>query len=180
MKIVAISGSLRKGSFNSALIETSRKLAPPGMEIQRVHIDDLPPYNMDLEESLPESVARFHSELRSADGFLFTVPEHNFSYPGVLKNAIDWGSRPPGTTLWNGKPIILQSAAAGWAGGLRAQYHLHQVLGYFEMRLQRFPEICIGAAHKKFDAELNLLDEMALNDIRKQLAHFAELVAAST
>ena len=174
--IVGIAGSLRKGSLNRMLIENSARLAPAGMRIEAFPLNDVPVYDMDLEGSFPESVTRLKEVVKAAHGVLFAVPEHNYSYSGVLKNAIDWGSRPYGDGCWDRKPVILQSASPGWAGGMRAQYHLRQVLNYFEMRQMYFPEVFVGGAHKKFDKAGALTDEFAADAIRKQLEAFAEFV----
>lgn len=176
IRVAAISGSLRRDSFNTALIENSKRLAPEGMLIERIDISLLPLYNMDLEAEMPEAVLEFHRAVRHADAVLFASPEHNFSYSGVLKNAIDWGSRPPQESVWNGKPVIVQSASPGWAGGIRGQYHLFQVLGYFEMHHIRFPEVVVGQCKAKFDESLLLTDELAIENIKKQLAKLAEVV----
>lgn len=167
--IVAISGSIRKDSINTALIHATAKLAPADMKVELVSIADLPLYNMDLEADFPASAKAMKDAVRAADAVLFAVPEHNFSFPGVLKNAIDWGSRPYGDNVFEGKPVILQSASPGWAGGIRGQYQLHQVLSYLQMKLVRFPEVCVGGASHKFDENLNLTDPMAIENIENQL-----------
>jgi chromate reductase len=176
IRIAAISGSLRKGSFNTALLHASQKLAPEGMEIVEVSIADLPVYNMDLESDFPATAQRFKDEVNACDGVLFCTPEHNFGYPGPLKNAIDWGSRPYGQGCWDKKPVILQSASPSWTGGLRAQYQLHQVLMYFDMILLRFPEVMVGGAQHKFNEQLELTDPMAIENITKQLNAFKQFV----
>ena len=176
LKVVAIAGSIRKGSYNRMLIEFSKSLAPEGMEIEHVHLDDIPLYNMDLEKEFPVSVSALKEKIELADGILMAVPEHNYSFSGVLKNTIDWCSRPPGKGSWEDKPVVLQSAAGGWAGGVRAQLHLRQVLSYFPMRQMFFPEVCIGAAHTKFDNDGNLTDQHAVEQIRKQLAQFKTFI----
>ncbi len=176
VKVLAFAGSLRAGSYNRALIELSRRLAPDGMEIQHWDLKDIPVYNMDLETSFPASVTALKQAIRAADGVLMAVPEHNYSFSGVLKNAIDWVSRPYGDSALDGKPVILQSAAMSFGGGMRAQYHLRQVLGYFSMQQMYFPEVFVGAAHKKFDEKLELHDEVAVEAIRTQLAAFKSFI----
>lgn len=175
--VAAISGSLRAGSINTALIHASQRLAPEGLEIRHVSIADLPVYNMDLEGDFPAAVTEFKNQVKAADGVLFTVPEHNFSFPGVLKNAIDWGSRPYGEGCWDGKPVIMQSASPMWTGGIRGQYQLLQVLGYFEMKHLRFPEIFVGGRDKFKDGEL--VDALSMENITKQLAAFKSFIEAS-
>lgn len=170
--VAAISGSLRKESYNTALIRASQKLAPEGLEIRIIDISELPVYNMDLESEYPASAQRMKDEVSAADGVLFVTPEHNFSFSGPLKNAIDWGSRPYGKGCWDDKPVIVQSASTGWVGGLRAQYHLFQVLGFFSMKHLRFPEVAVGMAQHKFNDSLELTDELTITNITKQLAAF--------
>ncbi len=176
LKVVGIAGSLRAGSVNKALIEISKKLAPEGMEIEHLDLVDIPLYNMDLEGAIPPAVQAFKDKIKAADGVLFAVPEHNYSYSGVLKNAIDWASRPYGTSAWDGKPVILQSAAMSFGGGMRAQYHLRQVLGYFSMKQMFFPEVFVGSSHTKFNDKLELNDELALKAIRAQLEAFKAFI----
>lgn len=176
MTVIAFAGSLRQGSYNRSLIEISIELAPPGMSIDHVLLDGIPPYNMDIEANEPQSVANLKGRIRVADGVLIAVPEHNYSYSGVLKNALDWVSRPPADNPLTGKPVILQSAAAGFAGGVRGQLHLRQILGYFEMRQMYFPEVFVGAAHTKFSEKGHLQDERAVEQIRKQLAAFQAFI----
>lgn len=174
--VAGISGSLRQDSFNTRLLRASQKLSPAGMEIRILDISQLPLYNQDLEADFPAVASDFKRQIRECEGVLFVTPEYNFGMPGVLKNAIDWASRPYGDAAWQGKPVIVQSASIAWTGGLRAQYQLFQVLGYLEMRHLRFPEVFLGQAQQKFDAEGNLTDEMAADNVRKQLARFAEFV----
>lgn len=176
IRVAAIAGSLRQRSFHRALIENSKRLAPEGMEIDHILLDDVPLYNTDLEQEFPQVVTALKDRVKQADGVLFAVPEHNYSFSGVLKNAVDWMSRPYGDSAFDGKPVILQSASSGWAGGLRAQAQFRQVLGYFGMRQMFFPEVFVGSASDKFDQDLNLCDEKSTELIRKQLAAFADFI----
>lgn len=178
VRILAFAGSLRERSFNRALLVNSQRLAPEGMEIAIHDLREIPLYNMDDESHFPASVVAFKDAIRAADGVLIATPEHNFSFPGVLKNALDWASRPPSDGVFADKPVILQSASTGWAGGLRAQLALKQVLGFFPMRVMHFPEVVVGAGHTKFDEDLNLTDELALGNVRTQLAAFREFILA--
>lgn len=178
LKIAAIAGSLRRDSHNRWLLAASQELAPEGLTLDLISLDNVPLYNMDLESDYPVAVQEMKDRVIASDGVLFAVPEHNYSYSGVLKNALDWGSRPYGKSCWDGKPVILQSAAAGFMGGGRAQYHLRQVLGYFSMKQMYFPEVFVGGSHTKFDAEGKLTDEMAREAIRKQLSAFRDFILA--
>ncbi len=174
--VLAFAGSLRAKSYNRALLEASKRLAPEGMTIEIFDLGDIPIYNMDLEPDFPASVVAFKEAIKAADGLLIATPEHNFSFSGVLKNALDWASRPPSEGVLEGKPVALQSASPGWAGGVRSQLHLRQVLNFFSARQLYFPEVHVGAAHTKFDADLILTDEMATTAITKQLAAFQDLI----
>ena len=176
VRVLAFAGSIRKDSYNRRLILASRELAPEGLEIESFELDDIPIYNMDLEPDFPPSVVEFKAKIKAADGVLITCPEHNFGYAGILKNAIDWASRPPSDGVFENKPVIVQSASPAWAGGIRGQYQLRQVLAYFSMRQMYFPEVCVGSCKQKFDESGKLTDEMAREQIRKQLALFKEYV----
>ncbi len=176
IRVIAIAGSLRKDSHNRALLETARTLVPEGMEIEQFFLDDIPPYNMDLEEQMPAAVLKLKEAVFASDGVLLGVPEHNYSYSGVLKNAIDWGSRPYGKSCWDGKPVIMQSAAAGFMGGCRAQLHMRQVFGYLNMKQMYFPEVFVGSSHTKFDANLKVTDALSIENITKQLVAFKAFI----
>lgn len=159
MKVVGLSGSLRRGSLNTAVLRAAQAMAPEGMTIETAEIGDLPLYNDDLRAAgYPPSVERLRSELAGADAVLFVTPEYNYSIPGVLKNAIDWASRPP-EQPFDGKPIAIMGASPGALGTARAQYHLRQMFVFLNgMPLNR-PEVMIGNAAHRFDAEGRLTDE---------------------
>lgn len=177
LKIVAIAGSLRLESFNRKLVRANQKLAPEGLEIEHVLLDDVEVYNMDVEKSnFPEAVTNLKRKVVAADGVLFVTPEHNFSFSGVLKNAIDWASRPYGEGCWDNKPVAIQSASTGYMGGIRAQLHLRQVLGFFSMNQLYFPEVTVSAADKKFDENGDLVDERSIESVKRQLAAFREFI----
>jgi len=146
-RIVAFAGSLRRGSFNRALIHAALELAPEGMTVEQIEIGELPFYNADVEaEGDPPSVPAFKSALRQADGILIATPEYNYSVPGVLKNAIDWASRPPGKSVLNRKPAAIMGASVGATGTARAQYHLRQIFVFLNMFPIDQPEVMIGNA----------------------------------
>lgn len=174
VRILAFAGSIRKESYNRKLILASRELAPEGMQIDSFDLDDIPIYNMDLEPGFPPPVVEFKERIKASDGLLITCPEHNFSFSGVLKNAIDWASRPPTEGVFESKPAIVQSASPAWTGGIRAQYQLRQVLAYFSIRQMYFPEVCVGSCRQKFDESGKLTDAMAREQISKQLALFKD------
>jgi chromate reductase, NAD(P)H dehydrogenase (quinone) len=169
MRVVGISGSLRKGSFNSAALRAAQSLAPEGMTIERVEIGDLPLYNDDLRTAgFPPPAERLRAQLAAADGILFVTPEYNYSVSGVLKNAIDWASRPPNQPF-DGKPVAVMGASPGLFGTARAQYHLRQMMVFLNAFIVNRPEVMIGQAPTKFDQDGNLTDEQTREFIRKLL-----------
>ena len=175
--ILGISGSLRKGSFNSGLLRAAREVLPAGMDLEIADIADIadiPLYNGDVELSAyPEPAARLKERIAAADALLFSTPEYNYSIPGVLKNAIDWVSRPPQQSPLSGKPIAIMGAGARLGTG-RAQYHLRQVSVFTNMLPINKPELLVMNAAEKFDGNGNLKDE----SIKEQLA--ALLAALAT
>src|SRR5580692_6426303 len=122
LHIVGIAGSLRRGSYNRAALRAAAELAPADIEIEIVGLQDIPSYNEDREKSPPESVTELKAAVRAADGVLFATPEYNYSIPGVLKNAIDWASRPYGDSAWDDKPAAIMGASISPIGTARAQY----------------------------------------------------------
>jgi chromate reductase len=158
MKILGISGSLRKGSYNTMALRTAQGMAPPGMTIEIAEIGDLPLYNEDIRaQGFPPAAQRLRQQIAAADALLFVTPEYNYSMPGVLKNAIDWASRPPDQPF-AGKPAALMGASMGLLGTARAQYHLRQTCVFLDVHVLNQPEVFIGQAHTKFDAEGKLTD----------------------
>jgi chromate reductase len=141
---------------------------------------DIPPYDDDLRtgSGYPPHVAAFRAAIKEADALVIASPEYNFSISGVLKNALDWASRPVTETPLNDKPVVLQSASTNFAGGARAQYHLRQVLGYFPMKQMFFPELFVNSAKGKFDESGNLIDPESKDRIAKQLQAFKEFIIA--
>jgi chromate reductase len=173
MKVLGISGSLRRGSFNTALLRAAKELAPAGMSIDEVSIAEIPLYNEDVRSAgLPDSVKLFREAIAGADGILFVSPEYNYSISGVLKNAIDWASRPPDQPF-AGKAAALMGASGGMLGTARAQYHLRQVCVFLDMHPLNKPEVFVGRAQEKFDSELRLIDEATRKTISAQLEAFA-------
>ncbi len=178
IKIIALTGSLRQGSYNRQLAENNVRLAPAGMEIEHFLLNGLPNFDQDQEsvEEAPAIVQELRAKVAAADGVLMITPEYNYSYSSVIKSAIDWGSRPYGHSVWTNKPIAIQSASMGIFGGVRAQGHLRQVLGFFPAKQVYKPEVYLGSAHEKFDADGNLTDEFAIDLIKKQLDALAQLI----
>ena len=169
IRVLGISGSLRKGSFNTALLRAAIELAPPGMTITRADIHEIPPYDEDVRaRGLPEPVQRFREAIAAADAVLFVTPEYNYSVPGVLKNAIDWASRPPSQPLAD-KPVSIMGASGGGSGTMRAQYHLRQTAVFLDMHVMNKPEVFVRTASEKFDAEGKLVDEALRKLVREHL-----------
>ena len=165
--ILGIAGSLRQGSYNRAALRVAQQVAPTGTTIELFDLDGIPPFNQDLEQAVPEKVTQFKARIRAADAILFSTAEYNYSIPGVLKNAIDWASRPHGASAWKGKPAAIMGASAGTQGTSRAQYHLRQVFIFLDMMALVQPEVMIANAHEKFDASGNLTDEKTRGYIKK-------------
>jgi chromate reductase len=177
-RVVAIAGSLRRRSYNRALIEAAEQLAPPGLEIQLVEIGGLPFYNADLEaKGDPPAVAAYKEAVTGADGLLIATPEYNDGIPAVLSNAMDWGSRLPGRAPLTGKPVALMGASPGQVGTARAQLHLRQVLGHMQARVLPPPELLVARAHERFDPELRLTDENTRQVLTSLLERFSRWIA---
>jgi chromate reductase len=170
--VLGISGSLRRGSYNSAALRTARELAPADMRIEIGDISQIPLYNEDVkQQGFPPPVEELRRKVREADGLLIVTPEYNYSIPGVLKNAIDWVSRPPDQPF-DGKPIAIMGASPGMLGTGRAQYHLRQCFVFLNGYVLNRPEVLISQAHTKFDAEGKLTDQPTRDFIAALLASF--------
>jgi chromate reductase len=169
LTILGIAGSLRKGSYNRATLRAAQKLAPAGARIDIFEIDGIPGFNQDEEQNPPARIVELKKRARAADAILFVTPEYNYSIPGVLKNTIDWASRPYGDSAWDGKPVAVMGASIGTLGSARAQYHLRQCFVFLNMYPVNRPEVMISNAQKRFDAELNLTDEASKKFIRELL-----------
>lgn len=169
IKILGIAGSLRKGSYNRLVLNAAMELAPADAEIEIYDISEIPPFNQDLEADPPEVVKDFKNKILSADAILFVTPEYNYSIPGVLKNAIDWASRPYGASAWEGKPAAIMGASMGNIATARAQYDLRKIMVFLDMHPLNKPEIMIGNAHEKFDDKGNLKDDITRQLITRQL-----------
>ena len=171
VNILGFAGSLRKGSYNRALLRAALELVPEDARLEVFELDGIPLFNQDLESSPPDKVKEFKRKIREADALLIVTPEYNYSIPGVLKNAIDWASRPYGDSAFEGKPVAMMSASISMLGGARAQYHLRQSFVFLNMYPVNGPEVFVSLAHKKFDDEGNLLDEVAKDLMAKLLAN---------
>jgi chromate reductase len=175
-KIASFVGSLRKGSYNRMTAKALAALAPAGLQLQIVEIGQLPLYNQDRDDDgtpAPEWVA-FREKVKAADAVLFVTPEYNRSIPGVLKNAIDVGSRPYGHSAWAGKPGAVVSVSPGAIGGFGANHHLRQSLVFLNVPTMQQPEAYIGGAATLFDKEGHPTNE----GMRKFFKDFMEAFAA--
>ncbi|HEV7369236.1 NADPH-dependent FMN reductase [Arenibaculum sp.] len=177
IQILGISGSLRADSYNSAALRAAAGLMPDGTTMATFDIGPIPLYNEDVrQEGLPEAVQALRERIRAADGVLFVTPEYNYSIPGVLKNAIDWASRPP-EQPFEGKPIAIMGASPGVLGTARAQYHLRQCFVFMNGLVMNRPEVMIGQVGTKFDADGRLTDEGTAEHLRKFLVAFRDWIA---
>jgi chromate reductase, NAD(P)H dehydrogenase (quinone) len=169
INVLAICGSLRAGSYNRAALRAAIELRPPGMTIETGDISAFPLYNEDMRaQGFPPPVETLRRQIAAADALLFVTPEYNYSMSGVLKNAIDWASRPPDQPF-AGKPVAIMGAAAGMAGSARAQYDLRRSCVFLDMHPLNKPEVLIGQAQTKFDADGRFTDEVGRGLIRDLL-----------
>ena len=175
IRILGIAGSLRKESYNRSALRAAVELAPEGAQVETFDIGGLPGFNQDDEQNPPEKVVELKKKIRESDAVLFVTPEYNYSVPGVLKNAIDWASRPYGDSAWSGKPVAIMGASIGAIGTARAQYHLRQMFVFLDMHAVNQPEVMIGNASERFDAEGNLTDETTKKLIRQLLEKLVDL-----
>ena len=172
MKILGISGSLRKASFNMAALRACKDLAPAGMSITITDLSQVPMFNQDVfDAGIPEAAKKLRAEIAAADGVLIASPEYNFSLSAVLKNAIDWASRPPNQS-WQDKPIAIFSCSQGPMGGARVQYDLRRILGQLWGHVLPRPEVFIGSAPSKFDKDGKITDEATRKFLTDLLAGF--------
>src|SRR4029078_4491410 len=171
--VLGICGSLRKGSFNMAALRTAIALKPADMTVTIADIAQIPLYNEDVrQQGFPPVVETLRRQIKEADALLFACPEYNYSMTGVLKNAMDGSPRPPDQPF-AGKPCAILGAAAGMAGTARAQYDLRRSCVFLDMHPLNKPEVLIGQAQTKFDANGNLLDEAAKGFIRDLMVNLA-------
>jgi chromate reductase len=172
VRILGISGSLRRGSFNTAALRAAQQLAPSGMTLETFDIAPIPLYNEDVrQQGFPPPVEELRRRIKQADGLLIVTPEYNYSIPGVLKNTIDWASRPPDQPF-DGKPIAMMGASPSAFGTARAQYHLRQCFVFLNAHLLTRPEVMIMQASTKFDAEGRLIDQPTRDFVAALLTAF--------
>ncbi len=176
LKILAFAGSLRKHSFNKALIRAAVELAPPNMAIEVFDLEGIPSFNQEYENNPPQRIKEFKDKIKEADALLIATPEYNYSIPGVLKNAIDSASRPKQGNPLDGKPVAIMSASTGKLGGARAQYHLRQTFVFLDMHPVNRPEIMLSDAAHNVDAEGRITNEQTRQLIKELLEALAAWV----
>ena len=175
MQLLGISGSLRSGSFNTALLRAAQELAPADMKIEIVRLHDIPPYDGDVEAAGdPEPVRALKQAIADADALLIATPEYNRGIPGVLKNAIDWASRPPRHSVLDAKPVALVGASTGIGGTANAQEQLRQALAFPGAQTMPDPHVLVGRARDKFDEGGTLTDETTRRELHQLLVALAD------
>lgn len=175
-RIAVLVGSLRRDSVNRRLANATIRLGPPEFSFELVRIDDLPVFNQDDEKTPAASLTRFKGEISSAQGLMFVTPEYNRSIPGVLKNAIDQGSRPYGQSAWVGKPAGVMGASRGSAGTSMAQQHLRNVLAHLDVPTMGQPEVFLQVREGTFDEGGNLISPDATKLLQRWMDRYAEWV----
>jgi chromate reductase len=173
--VLGFAGSLRKGSYNKALLRAAMELMPGDAKLEIFDLEGIPPFNQDLETRMPEKVKKFKAKIRAADAILIATPEYNYSIPGVLKNAIDWASRPYTDNSFEGKPVAVMSASVGMLGGARAQYHLRQIFVFLNMYPVNRPEVIVTFAPEKIDEKGMVTDEATKKFMKELLENLVAL-----
>src|SRR5258707_6548597 len=169
VRIVGVSGSLRRASFSTSLIRLLAQRAGPGMVISLAEMSEIPLYNEDLDgDPKPAAVQAINAAIAESDGVLIVTPEYNHGVPGVLKNALDWASRPVSNSVLKGKPVSIISSSLAFTGGVRAQYQLRETLIAMQAYVVPGPEVVVGGVHTKFKDE-TFLDESTLNFMLESL-----------
>jgi chromate reductase, NAD(P)H dehydrogenase (quinone) len=169
ISILAFGGSLRKGSYNKALLRTALEVVPGDAQLEVFDIAGIPAFNQDLEKDQPQIVKDFKAKIRGADAVLIATPEYNYSIPGFLKNAVDAASRPYGDNAFDGKPVALMGASVGMLGTGRAQYHLRQSCVFLNMYPLNQPEVMVPFAQEKIDENGRVTDAKTREKIKELL-----------
>jgi chromate reductase len=166
LHILGFAGSLRKQSYNRSLLSAAVEMVPDGATFETFDLEGIPPFNQDLESNPPEKVKEFKVKIRAADAIVIATPEYNYSIPGVLKNAIDWASRPYGDNAFDGKPVAIMGASIGMLGTARAQYHLRQSFVFLNMLPLNQPEVMVPLVQDKVDSNGRVTDEKTREKIK--------------
>lgn len=176
IRILGVCGSLRQKSYNMYALKAVRELMPEGMAMEIAGIGDIPLFNQDVcDKGFPPAVAAFRAQIAQADGLYFASPEYNYSVSGVLKNAIDWASRPPEQPFQN-KPVAMISATVGIKGGVSGQYDLRKILAQLGTFAMVRPEVFIGVEATKFDADGKLTDETTRKFMTDQMVAYRDWI----
>ncbi len=179
-KTLGFAGSLRAGSYNRLLLRAAAEVAPDQMTIELFGLTPIPLYNEDLDVGEgPQPVARFREAIDRADGVLIATPEYQHGISGVLKNALDWASRPPGRSVLRGKPIAMMGASLSPVGTARAHMQLREIVLYVQAQMVVVPEVLVAHAAEKFDDEGSFTDEVGRSFMRQLLENLAEVITAS-
>lgn len=174
LKILGMAGSLREESYNRALLREAQNMVPEEAEIEIFELHDIPGFNQDKEDDPPQKIKDLKQKASDADAILFVTPEYNYSISGVLKNAIDWASRPYGDNSFAGKPAGIMGATISMLGTSRAQYHLRQMCVFLDIYPINQPEVMVSNAAEAFDDDLNLTDETSKDLMREHLQNLVE------
>lgn len=182
IRALGIAGSLREGSYNRALLWAAADAAPDGLDVEifpNETLKRIPLYNEDVRaEGDPDPVKALKDGIREADALVIATPEYNHSIAGVLKNALDWASRPPGETPLHGKPVAIMGASTGSWGTVRAQMHLRQFFVDHDMPAVREPEVLVRDADEKFDEDGRLTHDVTRHFVRQLMEALVELVGS--
>lgn len=167
--VLGFAGSLRKNSYNKSLLRAAMELVPKDAKLEIFDLEGIPPFNQDFENRPPEKIKEFKAKIRAADAILIATPEYNYSIPGILKNAIDWASRPYGDNAFEDKPVAIMGASGGMLGSARAQYHLRQTFVFLNMHPLNKPEVIVTFASEKIDEKGRVTDEKTREKIKELL-----------
>jgi len=171
VNILGFAGSLRKDSYNKALLRAALELVPKDAKLEAFSLEGIPPFNQDLENQPPEKVKEFKAKIRAADAILIATPEANYTLPGVLINAMNWASRPYGDNAFDGKPVAVMGATIGMLGTARAQYHLRQSFVFLNMIPLNQPEVMVPFVQEKIDKNGRLTDQKTKEKIGELLVN---------
>jgi chromate reductase len=169
ISIFGFAGSLRRGSYNKAILQAAMELVPEDAQLEIFDLAGISLFNQDLENQPPDTVKAFKAAIRGADAILIATPEYNYSIPGVLKNAIDWASRPYGDNAFDGKPAAIMGASMGMLGTARAQYHLRQTFVWLNMYPINKPEVMVPFVQNSINEQGQVTDQKTREKIRELL-----------
>jgi chromate reductase len=174
INILGFAGSLRKGSYNKALLRAALELVPKGARLEAFDLEGIPVFNQDLENEPPQKVKEFKAKIRAADAILIATPEANYTLPGALANAMNWASRPYGDNAFDGKPVAVMGATIGTLGTARAQYDLRRSFVFLNMHPLNQPEVMVPHAQEKIDKDGKITDQKTREKIGELLERLIE------